>query len=201
LSSCSSSSSTPSVASGRDSGQEDENEREDEDEDEAAKKASLTASPLAAKIGIVPVVPPSPEGMKPRIAMTRTSTCAACDGKCCRYFALEIDRPATVQDFDHIRWYLAHEGTKVFVDEGHWFLEVKTPCRHLDGRGRCCIYDRRPLICRTHAVDNCEARDDLEFEYEHEFTSDEEFALFAEQALAPPQGKRPAKKAAKGRTP
>ena len=44
--------------------------------------------------------------------------CDYCTGKCCRYFSLPIDTPTTWDDFDSIRWYLAHGQTLVYVDKG-----------------------------------------------------------------------------------
>ncbi len=43
--------------------------------------------------------------------------CDYCPAKCCRYFALPIDIPETLKDFDYIRWFLLHEKATVFVEE------------------------------------------------------------------------------------
>jgi Fe-S-cluster containining protein len=109
--------------------------------------------------------------------MPKVDPCQECGGKCCRYFALQIDKPETRRDFDDIRWYLCHEHTKVFVEDGDWYLEVKTLCRHLDEDNRCRIYRQRPRICRTHATKNCEGTD-AEFDREHEFEDDAELLAF-----------------------
>ena len=37
--------------------------------------------------------------------------CDHCTGRCCRYFSLPIDNPTTWNDYDAIRWYLAHGHT------------------------------------------------------------------------------------------
>ncbi|MBL7223024.1 MAG: YkgJ family cysteine cluster protein [Candidatus Brocadiae bacterium] len=133
--------------------------------------------------------------------MAQENLCTLCDGKCCRYFALEIDEPTTERDFDDIRWYLAHEDIVVFVEEGDWYLEVRNVCRHLDEQNRCRIYGDRPALCRDHATDNCEGRDDCELDREHEFRSDEEIAQFAEEHLArlKAMSKKERKKAKKGK--
>ena len=47
-----------------------------------------------------------------------TQMCQKCDGKCCRYFALPIETPEDWDDYDDIRWYLCHEHTTVFVEDG-----------------------------------------------------------------------------------
>jgi len=107
----------------------------------------------------------------------KKNPCDDCDARCCRYFALQIDTPRTKADFDDIRWYLAHEGTRVFVEGGKWFLEVANRCRHLDENNRCRIYPDRPTICREHDPARCE-RTDLEFAHEREFRSDEELVRY-----------------------
>jgi Fe-S-cluster containining protein len=82
--------------------------------------------------------------------------CKKCDGKCCRYLALEIDKPTTKGDYDDIRWYVSHRNVSVFIDSRRWYLGVKGRCQHLEKDNRCKIYDRRPRICRRHKVDSCE---------------------------------------------
>ena len=82
--------------------------------------------------------------------------CGGCNGICCRHIALEIDRPTTKREYDHIRWYLLHEGVSVFVEEGnHWYVQFSTPCIALDDRARCSAYSDRPRICRDYAVNEC----------------------------------------------
>ena len=48
-----------------------------------------------------------------------------CKGLCCRYFAFPIETPEDWDDYDDIRWYLAHKNVNVFVEDGHWYLNVK----------------------------------------------------------------------------
>ena len=61
--------------------------------------------------------------------------CDFCTGKCCRYFSLPIDNPESWDDYDSIRWYLAHGQTLVYVDKEQWYLLVMTRCKYLT-RGR-----------------------------------------------------------------
>lgn len=96
--------------------------------------------------------------------------CHLCNAACCRYFALQIDKPKAKQDFDHIRWYLCHEGVAVWVDDGDWYLEVRTVCRHLQPDNLCGIYETRPQICRDYGLPG---EDPCEF-----FTKDMEYDLF-----------------------
>ncbi len=78
--------------------------------------------------------------------------CKLCWAPCCRYFALEIDRPVTPRDHDEIRWYLLHHDVVVWVQEGDWYLEVRNACRHLQPDNSCGIYETRPQICRDYGL-------------------------------------------------
>ncbi len=42
-----------------------------------------------------------------------------------RSFTIRIDTPTTWDDYDAIRWYLAHGETRVFVRKWGWFLQVR----------------------------------------------------------------------------
>ncbi|MAG10878.1 zinc/iron-chelating domain-containing protein [Candidatus Pacearchaeota archaeon] len=82
--------------------------------------------------------------------------CGNCDGKCCRYVALEIDKPTDLEDFENIKWYVCHENVNVFVDiDGKWFIEFLTPCEFLGRNNECNIYDKRPKICREYSQEDC----------------------------------------------
>ena len=54
---------------------------------------------------------------KPKV----TSACTRCTGLCCRYFALPLENPEDWKDYDDIRWFLCHEHTSVFVEDGEWY--------------------------------------------------------------------------------
>jgi len=82
--------------------------------------------------------------------------CRKCGAKCCKYYALEIDEPDTRKEFDDIRWYVAHEKTSVFVEDGKWYLHVFARCNYLDKDNRCRIYEKRPRICRKYNMTECE---------------------------------------------
>lgn len=82
--------------------------------------------------------------------------CKTCGALCCKYFALEIDRPTTRGDLENIRWYLSHHKVAIFIQEKGWYLKVGNRCKHLAGNGRCKVYDERPAICRKHNVLECE---------------------------------------------
>lgn len=89
--------------------------------------------------------------------------CVECKAKCCRYVAVEIDKPTTKRDYDQVRWYLLHEHMKVFVDhDNDWFLEFETVCEELKENALCGVYETRPQICRDHGwpTGTCEHFDD-----------------------------------------
>jgi len=86
-------------------------------------------------------------------------TCKKCDALCCKYFAMEIDKPTTRNDFENIRWYISHQKTSVFIQERKWYLNVKNRCKHLDSNNRCKIYKTRPAICRRLDPEQCEYHD------------------------------------------
>ena len=114
------------------------------------------------------------------------SLCDHCTAKCCQYFTLPIDTPTERQDFDYIRWYLLHEGTSVFVDQGTWHLIVHSRCRHLEADNRCGIYETRPQICRDYTTKDCEYEDD--WVYEQYFETPEQVEEYLEVVLPPPRG-------------
>jgi Fe-S-cluster containining protein len=90
--------------------------------------------------------------------------CEYCTAKCCRYFAMPIDIPETVEDFEFIRWYLLHDRATVFVEEEDWYLLVHTTCKHLQDDHRCGIYETRPQICRDYTTENCEYEDNWTYD-------------------------------------
>jgi uncharacterized protein len=107
--------------------------------------------------------------------------CDHCVAKCCRYFALAIDRPKTPADFDLARWYLLHEHVTIFTEGDTWYLLVYTECRHLQPDLRCSIYETRPQICRDYSTADCEYEDDTV--YDRYFETPEQLAEYAEAVL------------------
>jgi Fe-S-cluster containining protein len=124
---------------------------------------------------------PSREDLKPGECL-----CTYCTAKCCRYFALAIDKPTTWRDFDHMRWFLLHDKASVFVEEGDWYLLVHTTCRHLQPDNRCGIYETRPNICRAYTTDKCEYEDS--WVYDHYWETPEQVVEYAEAVLGPRRG-------------
>jgi uncharacterized protein len=128
---------------------------------------------------------PSRDELKPGECL-----CDFCTGKCCRYFSLPIDNPESWDDFDSIRWYLAHGQTLVYVDKEQWYLLVMSRCNYLTSDNRCGIYLNRPKICREYKTDNCEYDDDWSFT--KVFETPEQIWEYAE-AILPPRRKRASK--------
>lgn len=117
--------------------------------------------------------------------------CTYCTARCCRYYALPIETPTTWADFDHIRWYIMHGRTAMFVDDGTWYLVVFGDCEHLLPDHRCGFYDDRPQICRDYSADNCEF--DNDGCYDKYFESSAQVWEYAE-AILPPRDKKKGKK-------
>lgn len=119
--------------------------------------------------------------------------CQYCNGKCCRYFALPIDRPTRSKDFDFIRWYLLHEGATVFTDDSDWYLLVHAKCKHLGEDSFCQCYESRPQICRDYSTDVCEYEDD--WTYEQYFETPEQIQEYVDAVFQKPareiRGPRP----------
>ena len=104
--------------------------------------------------------------------------CDHCTAKCCRYFALPIDTPESREEYDYIHWYLLHERTTIFVDDGTWYLLIHTPCRHLQPNNLCGIYQSRPQICREYTTDGCEYEEN--WTYQQYFETPEQFEEYCE---------------------
>lgn len=115
--------------------------------------------------------------------------CDHCYGKCCRYFSLPIETPTAWDDYDAIRWYLAHGQTLVYVEKGTWYLVVMTKCKYLTRDDRCQIYHSRPKICSEYTTADCEYDDDWLFE--KVFESPEQIWEYAEAVLPPRKRKKP----------
>ncbi len=104
--------------------------------------------------------------------------CKKCDSKCCKYIAIEIDRPITKIACDHIMWYLHHENVNIFVDhDKKWHVEFRTPCERQGKNNECSIYETRPKLCEEHGTEeaDCEYFDAPYTEYFSSVSELEEF--------------------------
>jgi len=106
--------------------------------------------------------------------------CEHCTAACCRYLALPLDTPRTARDYDDIRWYVMHEGVSVFVEDGDWYVQFQTRCRHLRADNRCGIYETRPEICAEYEPGECDYREG-DYDYDHLFTHPSQIEAYFEK--------------------
>lgn len=111
-------------------------------------------------------------------------TCEGCGAKCCKYVAMEIDCPEDLDDFENIKWYVAHENIRVFVEvDNVWNIEFMTSCKYLDGE-KCSIHEefvknpkaKRPKICGEFTADACPNHN--KYSEKYEFNSIEDVDLY-----------------------
>jgi Fe-S-cluster containining protein len=121
--------------------------------------------------------------MKIKILPNADSLCDQCVGLCCRYYALGIDKPQTKRDFEDLRWFLLHEGTIIFVEEGDWYVQVNRKCKALLPNNRCAIYENRPAICREYKTKGCDWHAD-EYDYDELFVEPEQIERYGKEYLA-----------------
>lgn len=115
----------------------------------------------------------------------QTPPCHMCPAICCHYYAMQIDTPEDKEDFENIKWYVAHQGTTAYVEEGEWYLEIKSRCKYLGGDNRCTVYDRRPQMCRDYGNDdkgevNCHMSEG-EMQHEHFFSTIEDIEFYVNE--------------------
>lgn len=130
---------------------------------------------------------PKPKKFKRKDLKPGEVLCSYCTARCCRYFALPIDTPDTIEEFDSVRWYMLHGRVSIFVDDGTWYLMVHADCQALRDDYMCGIYEDRPKICRTYTTDECEFDNDAV--YEQFFETPEQLWEYAE-AIFPPKKKK-----------
>lgn len=83
-------------------------------------------------------------------------TCDECNQECCNDVIVEIDEPTTREDWEDIKWQVAHRNVRVIKDnEGDWCVEFLTRCEMMAPDGKCTIYEKRPTMCRNHEPETC----------------------------------------------
>lgn len=87
-----------------------------------------------------------------------------CGGRCCRYITVAVPAPRSEDDWDEVRWWLAHQGTLVSQDEDGWMLHVRTPCRNLRPDNACGVYPNHMLACQSYDPTDCEFTGDVPFD-------------------------------------
>lgn len=90
----------------------------------------------------------------------KSNPCGSCKAECCQYFAVFVSEPEDLDEYDAVKWYLHHKKVVVYIDkEEDWYVHVEVPCKQLDRKGRCKIYESRPMVCRDYKTDACEQTD------------------------------------------
>lgn len=87
---------------------------------------------------------------------TESDTCNKCKALCCQYVMLELDEPDDRDEFEKIRWYVAHKNISVVHNDEKWYLYVKNPCKYITRDYKCEIYENRSSVCRNHAATDCD---------------------------------------------
>jgi Fe-S-cluster containining protein len=110
--------------------------------------------------------------------LKNSSPCYGCASECCQYFAVYIDEPTDLEEYDAVKWYLYHRKTSVYIDkEEDWYVHIEVPCRELDKQGKCRSYEGRPMVCRNYEPTACE-RADIDVKNIAEFDSVQELDDF-----------------------
>ena len=116
----------------------------------------------------------------PMLTLPGAHPCEDC-GACCTYVGVELDRPTTPGDYDHVHWYLTHHGVSVYIDwEGDWYVEFASTCQHLTPTKTCGIYRDRPELCADFSWETCE-KTTREPGYRERFSSPEDFFRWFEE--------------------
>ena len=94
------------------------------------------------------------------LKLSKKNPCRTCKAECCQYFAVYVSEPEDLDEYDAVKWYLHHKKVCVYIDkEEDWYVHVEVPCKQLDKKGRCRIYESRPMVCRDYGTDSCEQTD------------------------------------------
>jgi Fe-S-cluster containining protein len=95
-----------------------------------------------------------------------------CRGRCCRYITVPVATPTCHDDWDEMRWWLAHEGISVSKDEDGWSLNVPARCGNLREDNACAIYPHHMDTCKEYEADCCEFTGPIDQEFELRTESD-----------------------------
>ena len=111
--------------------------------------------------------------------------CDQCNGECCRDVTVELDDPEDMEDWEDMRWMVAHENVAVYLDDDNdWVIEFRTPCSKLDEKSRCTMYKNRPHKCRQHEMDSCVKNGEGEV-HKIRFDTIEEIDEYIEKVVKP----------------
>ena len=93
---------------------------------------------------------------------------------------LPIREPLTWDDFDEVRWFLAHERTMVYVESGTWYLRIMTGRRSPQD-----VHGRNAADCRQDSPELGRGET-----FERAFETAEQVWEYAEATLPPRRVKR-----------
>ena len=109
-----------------------------------------------------------------------TVLCEHCTAVCCKAVSLPLDAPETAGDYGDVRWYLAHKGVTVFVEEDKWYVTFVGDCDYLRPDDLCAVYEDRPRICRGYSTDNCDYHGG-DYEHDQLFNTPDELAAYLDK--------------------
>jgi len=102
-----------------------------------------------------------------------------CGARCCRYLTVAVATPRAQDDWDEMRWWLAHEGVLVTKDEDGWLLHVDTRCKNLASDNACRVHPHHMQTCKDYDATNCEFTGPLE--YDLQLSSELDLARYLER--------------------
>jgi uncharacterized protein len=77
--------------------------------------------------------------------------CKFCNGMCCRYVLIEIEKePRSKDRFDELIWWLFNPNILILKNGREWSILVLGKCVNLDENNRCRVYEHRPDPCRDY---------------------------------------------------
>ena len=109
--------------------------------------------------------------------------CRSC-ARCCSYVCVQIDAPRRRADFEELAWLIAHRGVCIRVEKRSWYVLVETPCRFLNRRKRCDIYEGRPAICKRYSPGTCDYNTrpgERDLDADHIFSTHDELRAYRDQ--------------------
>ena len=113
-------------------------------------------------------------------------TCDMCpEADCCTELTIEISAPLTLEDWEEVRWMVAHKNVMVAQQQdGSWVTVFKTPCEKLLPGGKCGVYETRPLICQEYPLEVC-PKNGTGPSWVQSFNTMEEVDLHMEEVVVP----------------
>ena len=102
-----------------------------------------------------------------------------CGARCCRYVTIKVSAPRSRDDWDEMRWWLAHTGVSVSKDDEGWMVCVETRCGNLRADNTCAVHPQHMDTCKDYDPAHCEFTGPLDEELE--LRSELDLALYLER--------------------